>query len=107
MQENNSRGFGKIVPVKEAGEKEPPSVKASLFILFLCRCSGAYNAAGSLWANTNTCVKFHCHQSRDVWMENIFFTHLTFRLLLFPFFPPLFMRCQQLGELLPAALGVH
>lgn len=41
-------------------------------------------------------------------MENIFLTHLTFRFLLFLFFSsPLFVRCQQLGELVPAALGVH
>lgn len=34
MQENHSRDFDKIVPVKETGEKEPPSSKGSLFILF-------------------------------------------------------------------------
>lgn len=88
--------------------RNPPLAKPVFFSSFLCRCSGACSPAGSLWANTNTCVKFHWHQSRGVWMENIFLTHLTFRFLLFLFFFfLLFVRCQQLGELLPAALGVH
>lgn len=60
----------------------------SFFPLF---CVGALSdAPGTILLEvhgpTPTRVKFHCHQSRGVWMENISFTHLTFRFLLFLFF---------------------
>lgn len=67
--------------------RNPPLAKPVFFSSFLCRCS---DAPGTILLEvhgpTPTRVKFHCHQSRGVWMENISFTHLTFRFLLFLFF---------------------